>query len=1062
MTVNLVETDAGSGGAKLPTSNWTQGSDTVRLPLSGLMFSVIDTAGVMVSATDPLPVVQTGALPAGSNVIGHVVTDTGSTTAVTGTVAVTQSGVWTVAVTGVATAANQATVIASLASIDAKMPALGQALNAASVPVVLTASQLSTLTPPAAITGFATAANQTTELGHLAAIETAVEAIQAAQLPDSHNVTVDNASLAVTGTFWQATQPVSLASVPSHAVTNAGTFAVQATQSGSWTVTANAGTNLNTSALALEAGGNLAAIATDAAAIETLLTTIEANQLPDGHAVTVDNASIAVTGTFWQATQPVSGTVTANIGTVSTLATAANQTTIIGHVDGIETLLGTIDADTSNLSVVGSGTEATAIRVTIATDSTGVLSIDDNGSSITVDNAGLTELAAAINSNKVDVNIVSSDVASGGTAAADDADFTAGTTPGTPAMGVYESTPSAVTDGDLGTVGITSGRRLKTSATIDAALPAGTNNIGDVDVLSSALPTGASTSANQTTIIGHLDGVEGLLTTIDGDTGNISTKIDTIAGAVSGTEFQVDVLTMPTVTVQATDLDIRPLVNTDVVTAELSATDNAVLDAIAASVAGTLTVGSHAVTNAGTFAVQASQSGTWTVTGAGGSFPVTDSGGSLTVDAPVGTPVFVRLSDGSSAISTLPVSLASVPSHAVTNAGTFATQVDGAALTALQLLDDTVFADDAAFTLTTSKVAMAGAIRDDSLSTLTAVEGDAVPLRVSSTGALHVTGGGGGTEYTEDVATPNPIVGSAVMIERDDALSTLAPAEGDWASLRCDSVGALWTTISGTVTVGSHAVTNAGTFAVQAACTNAGTFVVQENGAALTSLQLIDDAVATTGSAITAKGLAAVGTDGTNARVLKTDSSGELQVDVLTLPALAAGTNGIGKLTANSGVTIGAVEIAAAQTLATVTTVGTVTAVTAISNALPAGTNLLGRVSSSDETSTLYNGTTALTPKYAVISASSSGNNTIVAAVTSKKIRVLAYNAIAAGAVNAKFQSGASGTDITGLKTIAAAGGGLVANYNPLGWFETASGVLLNLNLSGAVLLGGELTYVEV
>lgn len=53
---------------------------------------------------------------------------------------------------------------------------------------------------------------------------------------------------------------------------------------------------------------------------------------------------------------------------------------------------------------------------------------------------------------------------------------------------------------------------------------------------------------------------------------------------------------------------------------------------------------------------------------------VGDNSGSLTVDAPVGTPVFVRLSDGSSAISTLPVSLASVPSHAVTNAGTFAVQ----------------------------------------------------------------------------------------------------------------------------------------------------------------------------------------------------------------------------------------------------------------------------------------------------------------------------------------------------------------------------------------------------
>jgi len=41
--------------------------------------------------------------------------------------------------------------------------------------------------------------------------------------------------------------------------------------------------------------------------------------------------------------------------------------------------------------------------------------------------------------------------------------------------------------------------------------------------------------------------------------------------------------------------------------------------------------------------------------------PVTDNGGSLTVDAPVGTPVFVRLSDGLAAIATLPVSLATLP-----------------------------------------------------------------------------------------------------------------------------------------------------------------------------------------------------------------------------------------------------------------------------------------------------------------------------------------------------------------------------------------------------------------
>lgn len=63
---------------------------------------------------------------------------------------------------------------------------------------------------------------------------------------------------------------------------------------------------------------------------------------------------------------------------------------------------------------------------------------------------------------------------------------------------------------------------------------------------------------------------------------------------------------------------------------------------------------------------------------------------------------------------------------------------------------------------------------------------------------------------------------------------------------------------------------------------NGGTFAVQVDGAALTSLQLIDDAIATTGSAITTKGVAAAGTDGTNARILKTDTSGELQIDVLT------------------------------------------------------------------------------------------------------------------------------------------------------------------------------------
>lgn len=69
---------------------------------------------------------------------------------------------------------------------------------------------------------------------------------------------------------------------------------------------------------------------------------------------------------------------------------------------------------------------------------------------------------------------------SGGTSSADDADFAAGSTSGTPAMGVYESTPTTVTDGDLGVVGITTNRELKVSVTSGSA--SGTEYTeGDVD-----------------------------------------------------------------------------------------------------------------------------------------------------------------------------------------------------------------------------------------------------------------------------------------------------------------------------------------------------------------------------------------------------------------------------------------------------------------------------------------------------------------------------------------------------------------------------------------------------
>ena len=214
--------------------------------------------------------------------------------------------------------------------------------------------------------------------------------------------------------------------------------------------------------------------------------------------------------------------------------------------------------------------------------------------------------------------------------------------------------------------------------------------------------------------------------------------------------------------------------------------------------------------------VAATQSGTWTVTGTGGTFPVTDSGGSLTVDAPVGTPVFVRLSDGSSAISTLPVSLASVPSHAVTNAGTFVVQENGAALTALQLIDDVVRnAVD-----TSNKFLSLGAYDEDNTTWREFRCNASGGLQVVITGTPtidsinnpvtignSVTPGTGQTNLgkAEDAAHVTGATGVMSLAVRQDTAASLSDTDGDYTPLIVDSSGRLHTVASqaGTWNVGT-------------------------------------------------------------------------------------------------------------------------------------------------------------------------------------------------------------------------------------------------------------------
>ena len=217
---------------------------------------------------------------------------------------------------GLATSSGQATGNASLASIDSKTPALGQQLAASSQPVVLTAVQLSTLTPLTAVTANAGTNLNTSALAldstvakdsSLSTLNTSVNTLLkpastlAAVTSITNTVTikadtavnqtnamkVDGSAVTqpVSGAFFQATQPVSAATLPLPSGASTSTLQTSGNSSLSsidtkvpalgqalaaasvpivltavqlstltplTAVTANAGTNLNTSALALD------------------------------------------------------------------------------------------------------------------------------------------------------------------------------------------------------------------------------------------------------------------------------------------------------------------------------------------------------------------------------------------------------------------------------------------------------------------------------------------------------------------------------------------------------------------------------------------------------------------------------------------------------------------------------------------------------------------------------------------------------------------------------------------------------------------------------------------
>jgi predicted short-subunit dehydrogenase-like oxidoreductase (DUF2520 family) len=96
--------------------------------------------------------------------------------------------------------------------------------------------------------------------------------------------------------------------------------------------------------------------------------------------------------------------------------------------------------------------------------------------------------------------------------------------------------------------------------------------------------------------------------------------------------------------------------------------------------------------------------------------------------------------------------------------------------------------------------------------------------------------------------------------------------------------------------------------------------------------------------------------------------------------------------------------------------------------------------------------------KHKLITATASGDNTLVRAVPGKRIIVTAIYVVSTSALTVQFTSETSGTELTGAMALAA-NGSVQAAFHPDGHFATLPGELLNMALSAGTAVNGWLTY---
>ena len=534
-------------------------------------------------------------------------------------------------------------------------------------------------------------------------------------------------------------------------------------------------------------------------------------------------------------------------------------------------------ADSGNPIKIGGYAKATAPTAVADGDrvngwftTSGALNIADGGGTITVDNGGTFPVQATCASNSgVDIGDVTVNNASGAAAVNVQDGGNSLTVDGTVAVSSIAAGDNNIGNVDVVTLpALVAGSAIIGNVRIDqttpgttnrvdigAALPAGANaigklaansgvDIGDVDVTSCALPTGAATSAKQDTEITALGTLN---TSVGAQTTLLDDAINAPAAAVGLKAFEVAGSDGTYTRRIATDAAGH--VQVDVLSTVAQAASGDVAHDAADS-GNPVKIGGYAKAAAPTAVADGDRVNAWfTPTGAlnvadgGGTVSIDDGGGSVTVDGTV-----AATQSGAWNVTNLANSGVDIGDVTINNAS-------GASAVNIQDGGNSLTVD--------GSVTLAAAIPAGTNNI-----GDVDVLTVPA--PLNLTGNGASASALR-VTMANDSTGIVSLAAGTNAIGKLAANSG--------------------VDIGDVDVISC------ALPTGAATAARQDTE--ITSLQLIDDGIATVASASPSKGMAACGHDGTNARILKTDASGELQVDVLSVPAPVG--SAAGYLTASNG-----------------------------------------------------------------------------------------------------------------------------------------------------------------